>query len=180
MNKATTRPQRGWIKWLLIGLFFIFLLLLTLVYAWYLVFNPREVVETRYQNVPSNADFVCLVYDSPNGPQIMDWAIHKIVYDRMSPFNASMSDGQTIDVFTNEVYWTPNASKRVGVLCRTGPSSWHIYWFNTSKAQPAGRTIVFGGGAILFDFQNADQVRPVSQADQQRLGLTSIPYPFLP
>jgi hypothetical protein len=145
--------------------------LLCAAYGGYRIFNPYDEVAADIQGIPPNTGFVCLLADTDNGPQAMDWSLAKVFPFSMHPDGCTVSlllDGKTSH--RANVRWI--SSERVGVLRRTANRKWIVSWFRPPKSQPKNRSLLFGGGTVTIDLADADNDQQMAADQLRALGWT--------
>ena len=139
-------------------------------YGGYRLFNPYDEVATDIRGIPPNTDFVCLIAETDDGQQAMEWSLAKVLPFSMHPDGCTVSsllDGETSH--RAKVRWV--FSQRIGVLCRTSDRQWNVSWFDSPKSQPKNRSFLFGGGSITIDVSNADNTQSITADQLRTLGM---------
>ena len=169
------RPARGprrWAATLVIAGF------AGLALAAYRGLYPPDEVRVDVRHLPADADFACLVADTPDGSAVMTWAIHKVLPSSIHPGRAIQSDPTGSDgEFRRAVRW--EEGRRVGVVTHAGPG-WRVAWFGPPKSDRTGRVPLLAGGEWKADYRAADAVEPFPDDEVRRLGLDAYPLPDKP
>ena len=143
---------------------------IAVVYGGCRLFNPYNEVTTDIRGIPPNTDFVCLVAETDDGPQAMEWSLAKVF-----PFSMHPDDCTVSSLLVGESNHHANVrwifSERIGVLCRTNDREWIVSWFAPPKGQPRDRSFLFGGGSVTIDLSNADTTQAMTADQLRALGM---------
>ena len=146
--------------WCFIGLGLLSIITcLVVLYVGYRLFHPYNEVVTDIRGIPPSTTFICVVADTEDGPQAMEWSLSKLLPFSMHPDGCTVSYVREAETTRHEkVRWIE--SHRVGVLHENTDGEWHIAWFEPANSAVADRSVLFGGGSIEIDISDAGS-RPV-------------------
>jgi hypothetical protein len=119
-----------------------------LIYRW---LRPADNVLVKVFDVEPSTRRVCLVADTPDGPEVMCWCAKKVTPFKVHPgrYGDNVNpEGHGSEV-TLPVWWVDG--RRYGVLTRDHEDRWRVFWFSPEEAHLRGRYWVLGGGEASFD-----------------------------
>jgi hypothetical protein len=99
----------------------------------YLWLNPADRVVVTVTRIDPSTRLLCLVAETPDGPQAMWWSLEKVVPFSMHPsdgpsnYNPESDRGRV----TRDVSWRDG--RRYGVLTRDEDDAWWVYWFGPDE-----------------------------------------------
>jgi hypothetical protein len=98
---------------------------------YYLWLNPADRVVVNVTRIDPSTRLLCLVAETPDGPQPMWWSLEKVAPFSMHPSGCvvSLYDPEwQRGTITSRVLW--REGRRYGVLTRDEDDAWRVYWFD--------------------------------------------------
>jgi hypothetical protein len=134
--------------------------------------NPADRVAVSIQNVSADVRFICLIAETNQGPEAMNWYVGVITPSAtMHPGRCSRSirvanEGST---FNANVQW--KQATRFGVLTQNEHDEWKLYWFTPEEMHLTGRRCLIGGGTSRIVVPNPAFAEEVLPELLERVGL---------
>jgi hypothetical protein len=133
---------------------------------------PADRVAVSIQNVSADVRFICLIAETNQGPEAMNWYVGVITPSAaMHPRRCSRSirvanEGST---FNANVQW--KEATRFGVLTRNDHDEWRVYWFTPEEVNLTGRRWLIGGGNSRIVMPNPRAAEAASDEFLECVGL---------
>ena len=149
-RQLRTRPlRRPWVKVTVVLSFLALVIWSLLAYSWW---RPPDRVLVTLTNIDPSTRFLCLVADTPGGPEPMWWSLRKFGPFRMQPGSCTVSlfdperEGNQV---TRSVSWQDGT--RYGVLTCDRGGRWQVFWFAPEEVHLRGRYWAVGGGEASIE-----------------------------
>jgi hypothetical protein len=133
--------------------------------------KPPDEVEVTIQNIDPSTRMLCLVADTPAGPEAMWWSLHKVGPFSMHPNDCTVSmfnpkhDGMRA---IRRALWRDG--KRYGVLTQDANDNWLVFWFSPEEVHLRGRYWVIGGGEAAIELPPKDRAERASEEMLDQVG----------
>lgn len=142
----------------------------------YRLASPPNRVQVVIRNLPADTYFACLVADSGETRQSMEWSIRSMYFEpfTMHPARGAYSYttkrdiGAQFDAFVN---WREGT--RYGLAMRGKDLRWRVVWYEAREVRVSGRWPVLGGGSVQLDASQGIPV-PFADADVAAAGLGDV------
>jgi hypothetical protein len=157
-EKRTWPPRRTAVK--VAGAVSLLALALCLLWA-YRWWRPADRVVVTVTHIDPSTRFLCLVADTPHGPEPMWWSLRKLGPFTMHPrgCTASLFDPEWDGTQTTRgVSWLDGT--RYGVLTCDQDGRWWVFWFTPEEVHLRGRYWVVGGGEASIELPPKDRAEP--------------------
>jgi hypothetical protein len=139
-----------------------------LLYRW---LNPPDEVAVTVANIDPSTRLLCLVADTPAGPEPMWWVVRKVGPHAMHPSGCTVSEFDPENdraAAVRHALWRDG--KRYGVLIRDADDNWLIYWFGPAEVHLQGRYWIIGGGEASIHLPPKGRAVPATEELLGRLG----------
>ena len=143
-----------------------------ILFLWAACSPPSDKVDIRLEGRPQPVDFLCLVADTPTGPEPMHWYL--VVLGSWSSHPPDGKGWATPGLGTGNgspVRWKPG--NRYGVVTYVRGGDWQVYWFRPDDV-PVQRTRYLGDRDVTFDLTGRTP-EALTQAQVTQLGLAGVP-----
>jgi len=139
-------------------------------YVVHRLFNPYDEVRTVIRGIPPDTDFLCLIAETSEGPEVMLWSHHKVFPFTMHP-NHDITSFLSEDKHTHRAHVRWIGSARLGVLRRIKAGKWFLSWYDPPRSELHGRSFLFGGGSWEGDLREASEEQSVTKKMLQAMGV---------
>ncbi len=149
----------------------VLVLVLTPVILLYRWLKPADKVLVTVKGIDPSTRLLCMVVDTPRGPEAMWWSLEKVTPFRMHPNHCTVSDFNSQregNEATRPVSWVDGA--RYGVLTGDNKDRWRVFWYNPEEVHLRGRYWLIGGGESSLILPPKDAGETASEAFLDQIG----------
>jgi hypothetical protein len=133
--------------------------------------KPADEVLVAVSNIDASTVLLCLIVDTPAGPEAMLWSLHKVGPFSMHPNGGSVSEFNARSQGRRRTYpvlWREGT--RYGVLTRDEDGRWRVFWFRPDEVHLRGRYWILGGGEASIVLPAVGLAEPASKEFLDRVG----------
>jgi hypothetical protein len=124
---------------------------------------PPDRVAVSINNVSADVRFICLIAETNQGPEAMNWYVGVITPSAaMHPRDCSVSIRVANEGGTLNANFQWKESTRFVVLTRNDQDEWKVSWFTPDEVNLTGRRWLFGGGTSRIVMPNPAAAEAVS------------------
>jgi hypothetical protein len=132
-------------------------------------------VRVTVTDLPADADFVCILVNTPDGPRPMDTSVQDMLSPRRTVSSDQPPPNRTItnDRLHIERYRWVHAA-RTGILWRTTDGSWRIAWYGPTKVRLGNRDWYSRRSQWNVSLKDADELVNVSPKQVEAMGFKRV------
>ena len=127
----------------------------------YLWLNPADRVVVTVTPIDPATRLLCLIAETPDGPQPMWWSLEKVGPFSMHPARCTVSDYSPEwdrGSVTRKVLWRDGG--RYGVLTRDVDDAWRVFWFDPEDVHLEWKGWPGRGGRASIDLPRKSLAEP--------------------